>query len=335
MQVPTWSDTHRHTSAHCNKKRGYGEWGGHMILKMLHNETYKGTWYYAQRKGKASKWRHNPREEWIPLEVPALVSEEIWERAQAQAAKNAFKARRNVKYEYLMRRKMTCKICGYSINAASVRTKKKLYKYYRCNSQANDLVQKCELPKFRAEQIDDAIWAWIRGLLMDPQALEAGLEAYRADREKGNAPIRLELITLEKLLREHRRKLDKLLDLYLADELPKEMLLERKTSLENIVSRLEAQRDELQSQLTNRILTDEDIQSILTFAQAISEEVQEKQDNFETRQWMVELFRVTATLSMEHGHKVLEAHCVLGPEKFVDSDDHFSKCGTSQIASTA
>ncbi|MBN1921166.1 MAG: recombinase family protein [Anaerolineae bacterium] len=335
MQVPSWSDIRRKDIDRCSKKRGYGEWGGHMVLKMLHNETYKGTWYYAQRKGKTSKWQHNPRQEWISLEVPALVSTEIWERAQSQASDNAFKARRNVKYEYLMRRRMTCKICGYGISAASIRSNSKLYKYYRCNSQANDLVHKCDLPKYRADEVDAAIWQWIRELLTTPDKLEAGLQAYKDDLEQANASVRMELATVGKLLKEHRGKLEKLLDLYLANELSREMLVERKVKLEGIVSRLEARQAELEDKLSARGLSNEELTSILGFARAVSEELNRQEDTFETRRALIEMLNMTAVLSMEDGNKVIEVYCVLGPEKFVHSDDHFSKWGVSQLASTA
>jgi len=325
MQVPSWSDIRRKNTDRCSKKRGYGEWGGHMVLKMLHNETYKGTWYYAQRKGKASKWQYNPREEWIPLDVPALVSTEIWERAQAQASDNAFKARRNVKYKYLMRRRMTCKMCGYGISAASVRSRNKLYKYYRCNSQSNDLVHKCDLPKFRADEVDEAIWLWIRELLMDPDQLEAGLQAYKDDLEQANASLRMELATLEKLLREHRGKLEKLLDLYLDDEFSREMLVERKVKLEGIVARLEARQAKLEDQMLARVPSNEELTSILDFAEVVSKALDRQGDTFETRRALIEKLNVTAVLSIEDGNKVIEAHCVLGPEKFAHSDDHFSK----------
>jgi site-specific DNA recombinase len=333
MQVPSWSDVRRTTPDRCNKRRDYGEWGGHMVLKMLHNETYKGVWHYAQRKGKADKWRHNPREEWIPLEVPALVSEEVWHKAQAQATKNAFRSKRNTKYEYLMRRRMSCKECGYGVNAAGVRASGKLYRYYRCNSQTNDLAKKCVLPKFRADQVDEAIWFWVRDLLIDPKRLEIGLQTYKADLEGANAPIRTELKTVERLLEEEKKKLQKLLDLYLADELSKEMLLNRKVHLEAVVSRLEARKAELESQVSVAGLTDEEFQDILDYAKAMSEELTEA-DSFETRQRVVDLLDVTALLSVDGDTKVIDVRCVLDRAKLVNYGGHFSKCGVSHWAST-
>src|SRR4051812_3752515 len=57
--------------------------------------------------------RLRPREQWIPIAVPPLVGQEIWDRAQAQLARNAVLSfRNNKKHDYLLRCLLTCGGCG-------------------------------------------------------------------------------------------------------------------------------------------------------------------------------------------------------------------------------
>jgi hypothetical protein len=54
-----------------------------------------------------------PREEWIPVQVLAIVDPELWELAHAQLARNRAQARRNnTKHAYLLRGLLICGRCG-------------------------------------------------------------------------------------------------------------------------------------------------------------------------------------------------------------------------------
>jgi site-specific DNA recombinase len=88
MGVPTLKDSRKRGY----KKRGYGKWADGTITGMLDNETYIGRWYYGKKHAAAQP---NPRDEWLMVEVPQVISPELWERAQAQKETNKAMARRN------------------------------------------------------------------------------------------------------------------------------------------------------------------------------------------------------------------------------------------------
>src|SRR5258708_10267994 len=87
MGIPTKHDT----TGFRKSKRGYGVWGATSVTKILTDETYCGVWYYNRTsRGKKRTTRYmKPREEWIAVQVPAIVSRELWEAAQEQSKHNA------------------------------------------------------------------------------------------------------------------------------------------------------------------------------------------------------------------------------------------------------
>ncbi len=59
------------------------------------------------------------------------------------------------------------------------------YAYYRCYANDGSLVHyayKCESPYFRTEGVDEAVWEWVKTLLVDKDALVQGLEALQEQR---------------------------------------------------------------------------------------------------------------------------------------------------------
>jgi len=102
LRIPTRLDTMPTRGG--AKKRGYGQWSRATVAKILSREVYIGTWYYA----KWNNGRQNPRDWWLAVEVPPLVERETWELAQKRRRLNREMAKRNNKYQYLMRQRLTC-----------------------------------------------------------------------------------------------------------------------------------------------------------------------------------------------------------------------------------
>jgi site-specific DNA recombinase len=50
-----------------------------------------------------------PREEWIPIEVPAIIDQETWDQAREQLQRNKERAaRNNKKRDYLLKGLLVC-----------------------------------------------------------------------------------------------------------------------------------------------------------------------------------------------------------------------------------
>jgi site-specific DNA recombinase len=91
MGVPTWADIHR------NGGNGRSAWTWKAVVDILKSETYAGVWRYGRRNG--TKHKINPLETCLKLEVPAIVSRDLWDRAQRQRGVNRVHSKRNTKWE--------------------------------------------------------------------------------------------------------------------------------------------------------------------------------------------------------------------------------------------
>jgi hypothetical protein len=171
------------------------------------------------------------------------------------------------------------------------------------------------MPTFRADVVDATVWDWIKSLLSDPEALTESLAECQAAQERESAPIRQRLKVVDDLVRDNRQQLDRLLDLYLSGDFPREVLTERKTRLESTIEALVRERVGLLSHLEARILTPGQIQSLLEFTTKVGRGLELVDAEFETQRQMIEELNVQALLTVEDGQKVAYVSCILHPEE--------------------
>jgi site-specific DNA recombinase len=118
-----------------------------------------------------SSFRERPRQEWIEIPVPALVSEATFALAQEQFEKNKrFSPRRTIEPS-LLQGLLVCQRCGYGLYRASTRTSQRTIYYYRCLGRDGYRHLKgavCDNQPIRQEQLDAVVWQEIVRLLEDP-----------------------------------------------------------------------------------------------------------------------------------------------------------------------
>lgn len=248
------------------------------------------------------------------------MNREVWEAAQKRLAQNRANLRGKPKNEYLLSRRVACGACGRKMVGlcSKVGKKQTKYLYYRCNANSNrDYATRCDLSTlFRADHVDAAVWQWVKSLLDNPMRLEKGLDDYRAERNRENEPFQARLTAVKTLIADNQEQLERLLDLYLAGDFPKEMLTERKTRLESTINALEEERTVLDASLESHTLTEEQIRSIKGFAAKVREGLEIA--DFQTRRRIIETLDVKVTLTVEEKEKVVYIQCVL--------DDSFENC---------
>ena len=72
------------------------------------------------RSQAAQPRKRTSADKWIWIDVPALVSPELFEAAQTQLARNKRLAKRNARGErYLLQGLTVCALCGYAFTSAS------------------------------------------------------------------------------------------------------------------------------------------------------------------------------------------------------------------------
>jgi site-specific DNA recombinase len=333
MGIPTRGDKEQHVA----KKHKVGIWSDAMIRHILKNETYTGVWHYGKTKMVSDGNEHNrkqkskcglgkqvprPREEWIEVPVPSIISLEDFKKVQEQLVMNIEQAKRNTKREYLFARRLRCAKCGYTFVGMTRREKNR---YYRCNG-AWRTPKVCDTPYYKVDDVDNTIWEWLKNILLNPESLAEGLRGMQEETLNSNQTLFDRLNIIENRIAETDRQLEKLLDLYISDDFPKEMLQERKSRLEEVLTNLQKERTDISGHLQTIILSDEQIEDIEAFCSQLREGLENA--NFEQKRKIVEMLDVRGKLSIENEEKVVYVKCILGQQLLsVARTSHLSNTG--------
>ena len=179
-------------------RTGKHRWDRSVIWAMLRNPAYAGAAVFgktvtvaespglnriARQQGRttprAVKVVDRPRTEWVMIPVPAIVSEDTFERAQHRLADNKRYAARNTKVPSLLTGMAACAGCGYAYYRTSTRTTNKRIYYYRClgsDDYRYEGGRVCDHQPVRADYLDQVVWDHIAALLADPQLIRAEID---------------------------------------------------------------------------------------------------------------------------------------------------------------
>jgi hypothetical protein len=197
-------------------------------------------------------------------------------------------------------------------------TGKRIYFYYGCGhaKSIGSYAEQCSnTVTYSALKLDSLVWNWIKDLLANPDQLQDGLDEYRDTMEEESAPLHQRLKVVDDLLSDNYSKYDRLLDLYLSGDFPKENLIDHKNRLERTIQSLEEEKKKLTAQI-NKGLTREQEQMVKDFAVRLGKGLSRAEDHFQARRQIIELLNVTAILTPENGQKVAYVSCVLGENVF-------------------
>lgn len=196
-------------------RHGNPRWARATVRQILRNPAYIGVWYYGRRDctgyavgrklpgAQKVRPKEKPREEWIPIPVPAIVEPEVWHRAQEKLRE----ARRLwagwSRREYLLSGIITCGDCGYSMHGA-VREKGngKRYRVYTCvRTTADEVGRGCRpIKNVNADAVEKVVWEQVVSWLNDPSALARELSQDGRRKE-----LEAELARIDELLDGVRR----------------------------------------------------------------------------------------------------------------------------------
>jgi len=165
-----------------------GVWHVPTLANMVKNPVYKGE-FFARRHyfvptgetnaaGRAKHTRkERDREEWIQVEVPAIVTPEEWALAQSRLEENRKRSSRNTKSrDWLLSGLIRCRHCGYTWNAFMGGHKNRPHRYYGCVSRTNAKAcaagTACLQARYlRADRLEPAVWQAVLAVILDPEII--------------------------------------------------------------------------------------------------------------------------------------------------------------------
>jgi site-specific DNA recombinase len=276
-------------------RNGKRLWSNAVVHRILSDSLYAGTAYanrYAlvpprkprtagPRAGLPSCREPRPRDEWIPIPVPAIIDTATYQDASEQLARNsALSFRNNTRNDYLLRCLLTCRTCGFAMCGAtsSGAGGRRQHRYYICHGKdtmARDRACPCPQPRTRVEELDAAVWGHVKRLLDDPATLAAQFEerARQADSLDAGADAagrKCEAL-LHRLDREERR----LLDAYQAEAIDLDELKQRREQIRGRRLVLTAQREQEQRLRCDRQTAKEVWADLTAFCQRVRSRLDE------------------------------------------------------------
>ena len=159
---------------------GKAKWGSSFAVvpeNPLKNERYK--------KLRKTSRRMKPKEEWLFVSVPAIITKELFNRAQEQIQNNFELCNRNKKNQYLLAGKIRC-TCGKT--RAGEGPQNGRYLYYRCADRVScyPLQPNCREKGINARVADTLIWDKIVELMSSPRLIKEQIIRLQKRKTEGN-----------------------------------------------------------------------------------------------------------------------------------------------------
>jgi site-specific DNA recombinase len=253
-------------------KKGRKLWRRSFLKAMLDNETYLGTKYYNKMRTireyanpiygiEHSTKRYAPRkrEEWVCVQVPQIISRELFERVQKRKADNR-KRYRNPRQQQLLSTLVRCAGCGMS--AFGYRRWERshakgplciIHKYsYRCSwthrgrlhSRQSD-IKRCDNPEVKGQLLENCVFAAIEQVMLDPAKLRECMDYFKEDARDAGERIEKELRAIDGRLADLEAKKQRIIDIYLSGDLSRDGYAAKNRELDGIIEALRERATEL------------------------------------------------------------------------------------------
>jgi site-specific DNA recombinase len=239
-------------------------WPGKTVWKILNNAAYRGMAAFGktrtaerQRVTRATRRRGGivtsetlgprPREEWIQIPVPPLVSEDVFAQTQERLLHNRAMSKRRTVVPSVVQGLVVCQKCGYAFSRMSTHKPTRIFRYYKC--AGSDAWRKLPGPLcdnsrcIRQELLDEIVWTEVVRLLEDPTLIRNELDR-RLDAARASDPTKRREEVLRSELTRVVNSFERLLNAYQEQLLSIEQLRDRMPSLRQ---REQALRSELQA----------------------------------------------------------------------------------------
>ena len=219
---------------------GKPQWGTSAIDRVLRNEAYVGTVYYNRHeriegatRGRKTRLRERPREEWIAIPVPAIIDRDTFDRVGQVSHENFKLSPRGAAAEaWLLRGLIECGHChvGCSCHNSYGRSGA-LTRYYYCRNhdllRAGSKDRLCPERNIRANELDHYVFEQVRQALLTPDQLLAAERAVLNGAPDENELVAAQLKRLDTAIEAKERERARLLDAYQAGLLGLEELTRR------------------------------------------------------------------------------------------------------------
>ena len=254
-------------------RKASARWERSTVWAVLRNSAYRGVACFGKtrastrtrvirplrRRGVSTPsmtaGHERPREEWIEIPVPALVSQDSFARAQELLQENKIQSRRRTIEPSVVQGLVSCQKCGYAFARTSTRTSARKIHYYKCIG--SDGWRKlggpiCDNRRLvRQDLLDQIVWAEVIRLLEDPTLIQLELDR-RLAAARSSDPTKKREQSLQRELTHVGKGIERLLNAYQEALLSIEQLRERMPALRHREQTLRAELQSIADQAHDR-----------------------------------------------------------------------------------
>src|SRR2546426_3909166 len=216
-------------------RKASARWERSTVWAVLRNSAYRGVACFGKTRASArtrvmrpqrrrgvttpnmTAGHERPREEWIEIPVPALVTEESFARAQELLHENKIRSRRRTIAPSVVQGLVSCAKCGYAFSRTSTQTSARKIHYYKCIG--SDGWRKlggpvCDNGRFvRQDLLDQIVWTEVIRLLEEPALIQQELDR-RLVAARASDPTRKREQSLQRELTHVGKGIERLLNAY-------------------------------------------------------------------------------------------------------------------------
>jgi site-specific DNA recombinase len=317
---------------HVRQENPYG-WSNSTVTKMLRNTMYSGV-FYANRfrevtpdpakhkpMTKRKRTKNNvlrPREEWIPISVPAIVEDDVWKAAQEKLDDGRRKhlASRG-KFQYLMSGRMTCGVCHRAMVGRSHRWRDTYYLYYGCGHNDKKLYP-CNARRVRAEVVEGHIWDYVTQLLLYPEATLNALREMQGDFEKEYRVLLEDVSHVQQRIQTQEGRLSVFADMVADGDLTRAMFKQKAAEIEQLITELKAEEVRLSEKVQTAAVGASQIKTVETLADELDLTEEELRNApFEVRRKIIEALDIRGEVAPKDNHRILRLKWYKHSKEFV------------------
>jgi site-specific DNA recombinase len=282
-------------AAHVPTKHGSISWPRSTIHRILSSPIYTGRWYYGKsaavacakpifERNRGKRWSKERKDKstWISVQVPAIISEDIYQAGIAQLALNKDKSPRNARHQYLLSGIFTCSYCGYKMHAstkysgpggAATGTARSVYECAgrRMLQTHLPLAERCQGRSYGGARLEQLVWEEVIRQFSDKERIMKVLREHLATKEEEQAKDEGELAVLYDIELTAKRDSAKLLDFAMADLIDRETLQERMGIIRKKLESISADKAEIVKRMEARESSQGSVEDIEALCARIQE----------------------------------------------------------------
>ena len=310
---------------------------------MLKNETYTGARHFnritaateGNRKGRQvirGKWVLRERPDWISVNVPAIVSRELFDEVQEKLRRHEERYCTPVTH-YLLSGLVQCGVCGSACSSSRryhkvVQPSGKVSVYhqaiYRCNRRATEnnhdrgQIKRCTNAQIGTHILEGKVFEMIRETMLDPVKLRGCIKNEGGSDDRGVARELARIAGHIGGLDTERRRIT---GLYARGEMPGEEYIAANRALDKDLDRLARRKAELAAALSSPQHEDLLDASIRQFCATANSRFHACADFDAERQFLVDhVERVIYTGYKDHDHGLRPCTDHIGANQAAISD---------------